>query len=151
MTTTDLFKWRMTDSNVGADLQRALFVRLGIPTPSQVTYRDHTQRISQGDGGIARHGFLNAEILWTKLTPCQAIILRTIVEDTKPDNGGTGFLYVTMKPLDGSTVQWMDIAGKADLGDIAPEAPIIGASGYIHSNILLKLNNITITDTDPTF
>ena len=77
--------------------------------------------------------------------------MRTIIEDTKPDNGGTGFLYVTMKPLDGSTVQWMDIAGKADLGDIAPEAPIIGASGYIHSNILLKLNNITITDTDPTF
>ena len=147
----DLFKWRMTHSNVAADLQRALLIRLGIPTPSQITYIDHTQRISQGDGGIARHGYLNAEILWTKLTPCQANVVRGIVEDSRAANGGNGYVYATIKPLDGSGIEWMDIAGKPDLSDLAPEAPIIGASGYIHSDILLKLNNITIISQNPTF
>jgi hypothetical protein len=151
MSYADIFKWRITDSSAAADLQRSLLVRLGIPTPSQSQYRDHSQRISQSEGGIARHGYNNVEVLWTKLTPCQADTLRDIVDNSKAAAGGTGFLYMTIKPLDGSGVKWMDVAGKADLSDIAPDAPIIGASDYIHSNIVLRLNNVTVTSTDPTF
>lgn len=149
MTTADLFKWRIANSY--AELTANLLVRFNIPTPSQVSYRNHSQRISQSEGGIARHGYQNIEILWTKLSPCQAKQVRDWVEASKIDNGGNGLLYVTIKPLDGSGVQWMDAAGRADLNDVAPDAPIIGASAYMHSNIVLKINNVTVLSNDPVF
>lgn len=150
--TADMFKWRITDNL--SDIQQAIMVRVGtngIPLPSQTQYRDHAVRVSQSEGGMARHGYRNFESLWLKLTPCQADDLRTIVDNTKPENGGSGLLYMTIKPLDGSNVDWMDISGKPDLSDIAPDAPIIGAVGYIHSNIKLRLNNVAVISTDPTF
>ena len=146
MAYSDLLKWRITDTL--ANLERSLFLRYGIPSPSQSQYKDHSQRISQGEGGMARHGYRNLEVLWLKITPCQADSIRDFVESAK---SGSGLLYMTVKPLDGTSVEWMDISGKPDLSDIAPDAPLIAASGYIHSNIKLTLNNVTIIDTTPTF
>jgi len=146
VTTSDLFKWRI--SNTLGGLTRNLFIRYGIPTPSQVQYKDHTKRVSQGEGGMARHGYRNLEILWLKLDPCQADTVRDFYEAAK---SGTGLLYLTVKPLDGRNVEWMDVSGKPDLSDIAPDSPIIGADGYMHSNIKLTLNNVTVITEDPTF
>ena len=146
MSTADLFKWRMTDTLV--DLERSLLVRYGIPTPSQVQYKDHTKRVSQSEGGIVRHGYRNLEVLWLKLDQCQADSVRDFYEAAK---AGAGLLYMTVKPLDGRNVAWMDVSGRPDLSDIAPDAPIIGARGYIHSNIKLTLNNVVVITEDPTF
>jgi hypothetical protein len=146
MAYSDMLKWRITDTL--ADLQRSLFLRYDIPSPSQVQYKDHSQRISQGEGGMARHGYRNLEVLWLKLTPGQADTVRDFVESAK---AGSGLLYMTVKPLEGTSVEWMDVSGKPDLSDIAPDAPVISASGYIHSNIKLTLNNVTVIDTTPTF
>ena len=146
MGTADLLKWRMTDTL--ADLERSLLVRYGIPTPNQVQYKDHAKRVSQSEGGIARHGYRNLEVLWLKLDTCQADTVRDFCEAAK---AGAGLLYMTVKPLDGTSVEWMDVSGRPNLSDIAPDSPIVGARGYVHSNIKLTLNNVTVITEDPTF
>lgn len=142
----DIFKWRIANSQAG--LTKGTLFANGIPTPSQSQYRAYTNKVPQGAGGTARHGNANAEILWTKLSPNQASCLRDFIEAAL---SGTGLLYLTIKPLDGSGIAWMDISGKPDLSDIAPDAPIIGADGYLHSNITLNLNKVVVLDTTPTF
>jgi hypothetical protein len=82
------------------------------------------------------------------LSPNQAADLKDLVDAAIAANG---LLYATIKPLDGSGVAWMDISGYPDLSDIAPDAPIIGADGYMHSNILLNFNNVTVISTSPSF
>jgi len=146
--TSDIFKWRI--ANTEADLPaNPLFVH-NVPSPTQIEYRDHTTRISQSEGGIARHGYINAKILWTKLTPNQASLIRDFVETAK---SGTGLLYMTINKLDGSadSYGWMDVSGRPNLSDIVPDQPIVGATGYLHSNVVLELNNITILDDTPSF
>ncbi len=141
----DMFKWRIAISQAG--LTKGLFVRHGLPTPSQSQFRDHTIRKKQGDGGTAKHGYANAEILWMKLSPNQASDLKDIVDSIT----ASGLLYMTIKPLDGSGIAFMDIYGKPELSDIAPDAPIVGADGYLHSNVMLTLNDAGILDTTPSF
>ena len=144
----DIFKWRI--ANAEADLPSNPLFSHGIPSPTQVEYRDHTTRISQSEGGVARHGYINCKMLWLKLTPNQATIIRDFVDDAK---SGSGLLYLTINRLDGSTsgYGWVDISGRPSLSDIVPDQPIVGASGYLHSNVLLEMSNITILDDTPSF
>ena len=144
----DIFRWRI--ANAEADLPANILFAYGIPTPTQIEYRDHTTRISQSEGGIARHGYINAKILWTKLTPYQATVIRDFVETAK---SGTGLLYMTINRLDGSTgtYGWIDLSGRPTLADIVPDQPIVGSTGYLHSNIVLELSNITVLDDTPSF
>lgn len=142
----DIFKWRIATTEAG--LLKGPFFRRGLPSPSQVQFRDHSIRVKQGEGATVKHGYKNAEILWTKLSPIQSREIRDLV-DFALDN--TGLLYVTIKPLDGTGVDWMDLSGKPNLSDIAPDAPIVGAEGYVQSDIILNLNSIVVLDTTPTF
>jgi hypothetical protein len=146
--TRDIFRWRI--ANTEADLPMNLLFTHGIPTPTQIEYKDHTTRISQSEGGIARHGYINVKILWTKLSPVQATIIRDFVETAK---SGTGLLFMTINKLDGSadSYGWMDISGRPTLSDIVPDQPMVGSTGYLHSNIILELSNITILDDTPSF
>ena len=145
----DIFKWRIATAE--ADLPMNPLFAHGIPTPTQIEYRDHTTRISQSEGGVARHGYINCKILWTKLSPNQATTIRDFIDTAKA--GATGLIYLTINKLDGtkSATGWADISGRPSLSDIVPDQPIVGATGYMHSNILLEVSNITILDEDPSF
>lgn len=144
----DIFRWRIANAEV--DLPMNTLFAHSIPSPTQVEYKDHTTRISQSEGGIARHGYINAKILWGKLTPNQAATIRDFVETAK---SGTRLLYMTINRLDGTTgaYGWVDLSGRPTLSDIAPDQPIVGSTGYLHSNIVLELSNITILDDTPSF
>lgn len=144
----DIFKWRI--ANAEADLPKNPLFAYNIPTPTQIEYVPWTTRISQSEGGIARHGYIHCKLLWTKLTPNQVTIIRDFVETAK---SGSGLLYLTINRLDGSSsgYGWADISGRPSLSDIVPDQPIVGATGYMHSNVLLELSNITVLDDTPSF
>jgi len=144
----DIFRWRI--ANAEADLPMNPLFAHGIPSPTQIEYKDHTTRISQSEGGVARHGYINLKVMWGKLTTSQASTLRTFVETAK---SGTGLLYMTINKLDGSASNygWVDISGRPTLSDIVPDQPIVASTGYLHSNIVLELSNITILDDTPSF
>ncbi len=145
----DLYKWRITNNL--STINKGRFVNYGIPTPSQCSFLDHAIKVAQGEGGIAKHGFQQLTVLWTKLSPNQAADLKDFIKAAHPTNGGNGLLYMTVKPLDGEGWGWYDVSGKPDLEPIAGDAPFVGADGYIHSNIILKLNNANIISTQPNF
>jgi hypothetical protein len=144
----DIFRWRI--ANAEADLPMNPIFAHNIPTPTQTEYKDHTTRISQSEGGVARHGYINFKAMWGKLSPTQANTIKTFVETAK---SGTGLLYMTINRLDGSSDSygWVDLSGRPTLSDIVPDQPIVGSSGYLHSNIVLELSNITILDETPSF
>jgi hypothetical protein len=142
-------RWRIATTEAG--LASNWFIGLGLPEPTQVEYNDHTTKNPQSEGGVAKHGYHNVKLLWTKLSPSQAWQIRSLVDSAIA--GATGTLFMTTTRLDGSNpgVDWIDISGRPDMSQITPEAPIIGASGYSHNNITLTLNNVTVINDPASF
>lgn len=118
-----------------------------LPPPTTATYRDHSQKFPQSDGGEARHGFRSVELTWNTLTPAQAYTIRRMVV-TVLSAGNP--LYLTINRADGTRPgnDWIDVFGRPRIPDIEPEGSIAGASGFYHRNVTLFVNNLTIVN-DP--
>lgn len=139
-------RWRIATTEAG--LASGWFIGLGLPEPTQIEYNDHSTKNPQSEGGTARHGYHGARILWRKMSVNQAYQIKNRVDAAIAS--ATGLLFMTIVRLDGSSpgADWIDISARPDMGPIAPEAPIIGATGYSHNNVVLNLNNITVVN-DP--
>lgn len=146
---TNRLRWRVATTE--AALSNNWFISLGLPEPTQIEYSDHTIKNSQSEGGTARHGYHTVKIMWSKLSPFQAWTLKNVHDNAKAS--ATGLLFMTVSRLDGSKpgVDWIDISGRPDIGPIAPEQPIIGANGYVHDNVVLALNNVTVLNDPASF
>jgi hypothetical protein len=134
--------WRIATNF--ANLNAGHFAYWKLPVPSMVTTRDHSVRASQGDGGVARHGFRNVSLLWNALSHSQGHTLRELV-----GSASSGILYATVYWTDGQS-RWVNLEGKADLSDLVPAPPFAGASGIIYENVTLSLNAVTIYSAAPT-
>lgn len=141
-----LYNWRISVDGVTWTALAAA----GIPVPSVASFRDHSARTPRAGGGVYRHGYQRAEILWQRLSRQQAWTLKTSYFDAV----GAGKLYMTIPRLDGwsGSYGWIDISGYPDLSDIEPVGPMLLVRGDVtHQNIVLTLNNVTIESTAPVF
>lgn len=127
------------------------FIARGLPEPSQVEFKGHTSKSPQSEGGVGRHGYLNVTLLWTKLTLSQANTLRDLYNDSVAQ--ASGLLFMSILRMDGTNPgkDWIDVSGRPDLSDIVADAPIIGARGFMVSNITLKLGNVAIVNDPASF
>ena len=122
----------------------ALFARK-IPKP-QTFYRDHSSRSSQGEGGEARHGYLNVSLLWDTLTASQASALKAVI--TAAQGQSSGLMYLTIRRTDATNgdTDWIDVSGR-------PLMPEFQSSndGRIFRNVELTINNLTILNDPSTY
>jgi len=146
---TNRLRWRIATTEAG--LANNWFIALGVPEPTQVEYKDYSVKNSQSEGGIARHGYRTIKIMWKKLSPFQAWTIKTMHDNAKAS--ATGLLFMTTLRLDASKPggDWIDISGRPDMGDIAPEQPIISANGYSHDTVVLTISNVTILNDPASF
>lgn len=135
--------WRIAVSE--AALPNGAFIARGIPTPTQIEYRDHSVRVEQSEGSEARHGYAQVSLLWLSLTPIQAYALRAIVEYAH-DNAGLS--YMTINRAFGNTIgdEWVDVRGRPRLSDIVPAPPLFGATNgsWMAQNVQLTLVNVVV-------
>lgn len=141
-------KWRLATTEAG--LPKGSLIPRGVPAPVQAPYRDFTTRVSRGPGGIAKHGYKNDELLWTRMSLLQRDVIKGLV-----DAVGFGLIYATVLPTEGTySGQWIDVSAYPSLEDQGPESPQSRVNGTVTlfiSNVVLRLNNITVLNTDPTF
>ncbi len=137
--------WRI--SSTEAQLVRGLFFAYGFPHPTSAPYRDYSVRASQSEGGQVRHGYKNVRLFWDVLTRPQALFLRNIIQEGLDD---AGFIYLTIDRANGTAggVDWIDVRGRPHMPDFDPSTPIVTATGIVHRNIELYVNNIFIVN-DP--
>lgn len=145
---SSIANWRIAVSEAALPLG-SLMAR-GIPTPTQIEYRDHSVRVEQSEGSEARHGYHQCTILWLSLTPAQAFAIRLAVEYAHA-NGG--LLYMTINRAFGNTIgdEWVDVRGRPRLSDIAPAAPLFGSTGgWLAENVTLTLVNVVVLNNPAT-
>lgn len=148
---SDDWKWRIAGNESFLISGKASMLARGIPAPTQAPFRAFTTRNARGPGGVSEHGHMNDEILWVRLTYHQYHVVRYIV-----DFVGSGLLYLTVPRTDGYTpgLQWVDISGYPSLEDGGPMQPMSGVHGNTPafiSNVLLKINNISVLNENPEF
>lgn len=138
---SSIVNWRIATTE--GLLPSGLFIARGIPTPTQIEYRDHSVRVEQSEGGEARHGYHVFSALWLSLTPEQSYYLRAITEFARTNSG---LLYMTVNRAMGAAIgdEWVDIRGRPRLSDIIPAAPIFASSGWMAQNIQLTLVNVVV-------
>ena len=132
--------WRIATTE--ADLVRGYFHTWGLPLHLKIRYRDYSQKIPQGAGWSARHGYENLELNWEVLTQFQARFLKNIIEDALDL---TGYIYLTVTPADGRS-KWIDVRGAPHVPDI--ESADHSMTGIHHTNVSLFVNNVVIIN-DP--
>lgn len=134
--------WRIAVSE--AALPNGAFIARGIPTPTQIEYRDHSVRVEQSEGSEARHGYAQVSLLWLSLTPAQAYAIRAICEFA---HAGTGLVWLTANRAFGNTIgdEWVDLRGRPRLSDIVPAPPLFGSTGgWMAQNVQLTLVNVVV-------
>lgn len=146
--TRHLWSWRIATTEAG--LTNGAFAARRIPIPVQGEPMDHTQKNSQSEGGVARHGYKTYKMLWPKLDIGQGGDLQKLVEDAK---SGTGELFLTVKWLDSSNsiLRFVDLKGRPDLSPLVPDPPMDGMGKPVYSNVVLNVSNITIVNDPASF
>lgn len=141
------YRFRLATSQAG--LVGANFFILGLPAPQVAFYNDHSATRPQAQGGMARHGYNNAQLLWTRLWVHEAAIIERAIETAEAAGGvGNGTLYLTLPKTLASPV-WIDISGIAIRPDwsnlVDPES-----EGRSYANVVLRLNNAAILNEPST-
>lgn len=136
--------FRLAASEAG--LAKGYLFAHGIPAP-QVEYRDHSVKVSQSDGGQARHGYKTVSLLWATLTREQGASLRAIVE------GAGSTIYASFPRGNGAGEGWdfIDVSGKPQMPDMAPDDTLAGRQTWIYQNVQLVINNLTIINQPASF
>lgn len=132
--------WRLS---AGATLTRQNLFALGLPPPNLPDYRTYTETLPQGQGGQTRQGYINIKILWDTLDYLQLRTLDRIVEAALT----AGTVYATVPKDDGSGLlnSFIDISGVPLPLEFEQ---VSNARGMVYSNVVLTINNITVT-SDP--
>lgn len=145
---TDM-NWRIATTEAG--LTRNVLISLGLPIPDVFTYSPYAEEVGVGGGAIKTHGYKSAEVLWRNLTPYQLFLLREFVDDARASS--TGELFMTVPLMDGTTIgmNWADVSARPFIENPTPHDPLVGSTGLMYRNVTLRLNNIVIENSDPTF
>lgn len=141
------YRFRIAGSEAG--LAGANFFIIGLPEPVAAIYNDHSATRSQGEGGLARHGYNLSTLLWTRLSLSQARILDTLIDTAEATAGkGNGVLFLTLPKTLAEGI-WIDVSGVAIRPDWAnlvdPQS-----EGRSYANIRLDLNNSLIVNEPST-
>jgi hypothetical protein len=136
--------FRLATSEAG--LTKGYLFTQGLPPP-QPDFNDYSVKVSQSDGGEARHGYQNVTLLWEALTRSQGARLRQLVEDSN------GTIYATFPRADGKSAGWdyIDVSGVPLIPDMAPSAVPQARGGWVYQNVQLVIRNITIVNDPASF
>lgn len=119
---------------------------LGIPEPTEWTYRPFSQRVSQSKGGEGIQGYKVLVLNWRDLSQFSLYILRTYIDSARA--ASPDLLYLTIPRADGTAPgrDWVDISGRVAWPDFQP-----GPKGHSGTNVVVRINNITIVNTPASF
>lgn len=138
--------WRLALSE--ATLDRGYLFLRHLPPPTNSVYKIFSGVSSQSDGGAVQHGYIQATLTWSILTPAQA---NRILRYVDVSLAGSGLLYATISKNNATGVgkHFIDIRGIAHPMDIEEEGMIVGSDlGMAYQNVRLFINNITVIN-DP--
>lgn len=142
-------KYRVASSLAGLATGH-FFVGNRLDQPQRVFFRPYSVQRLQRRGGEVRHGFSQTSLLWKDLLAPQVNFLWELITAVEVTDGvGNGTLFFTVPRVDASSsgVSWIDISGIV----IMPDFQISDFShGLIYTNILLKLNDVTIENEPST-
>lgn len=137
--------FRLAASEAG--LAKGYLFAMGVPPPTNLEYKDHSERVPQGEGGESRHGFHVLLWTWERLTLLQLKVICDIVFNS------SGLVYCSSPRSNGATegYGWVDAYGRPSLSDPSPVGPIASATGIIVGNVSLTLNNLIIVNNPASF
>lgn len=135
-----LLYWRLSATST---LTRKHFFALGLPPVNTPDYKPFSQLVPQSQGGQARQGYINIKMLWDSLDFFQLRTLNRIVEAAIT----AGTIYATVDKADatGFINSFVDISGVPSPLEFQP---IANARGVVYQNVILTINNVTVT-SDP--
>ena len=119
----------------------------GLPEPATIILVDHSVKQPQSTGGMARHGYHHASVIWERLTGTQANAIRALIETAEATYGqGNGTLWLTLPRTTGeeSGLDLVDISGKAHMPDLQP------ATVGLYTGVTLTINNVTVENEPST-
>ena len=138
--------WRIAITE--ADLEFGYLFALDIPPPTTPSFEDHSERIAQGQGGIATLGYARAEWLWTNVIPTTTFLIRDTVKQALLTANNR--IFITLDRSNGTKPgrDWIDVSAVPHIPVHQMGSPNSGASNAFHSQLTLVLNNIQIIN-DP--
>ena len=138
--------WRLALTE--AELEFGWLFTLDIPPPTTPTYEDYTERIAQGEGGVATLGYARAEWLWTNVIPTTTFLIKDLVRQALLFSDKRIFVTLDRSNGTGPGRDWVDVSAVPQLPTQTMGGPQSGASNAFHSQVTLVLNNIQIIN-DP--
>jgi len=139
------FGWRIATTEAG--LSTGWFFALKLTPPTNAPFHDYSVRVSHSEGGQARHGYNNVRLFWETLSRGQGNTLRTVLQASLDSSSKRVFMTIDRANGTGAGPDWIDISGKVHMPDFDP-SQFAGATGIVHQNVELFLNNVTIIN-DP--
>jgi hypothetical protein len=135
-------RWRIS---LTSSLSKGYFRNLGIPRPTEYTYKAYSEAVPQAQGGTSLQGYINMILIWARLSRSQLQILESF-----RSGAGTGLLYFTVDRSNGSAMgfDWVDISGFPGALEYSDEP---GSRGNIKTGCQLKINNVTVLNTPASF
>jgi hypothetical protein len=135
-------RWRIS---LTSNLAKGYWRNLGIPRPTEYTYRTYSQVVPQSQGGTSRQGYINMLLVWERLNRQQLAILESF-----RSGAGAGLLYLTVDRSNGSSYgfDWVDISCYPGSLEYAAEP---GSRGNVYTGTQWKLNNITTINVPASF
>lgn len=136
------YRFRIASTLAGLDTGANFFIR-GLPRPQMAQFNDHATRRSQAQGGVARHGYNTAALLFTRLSAAQARTLDALITAAEAAGGvGNGTLYLTLPRTLAASV-WIDVSGiveRPDWANLVDE----GSEGRSYANVRVNFNAVAI-------
>lgn len=132
--------WRISAT---ATLTNQNFIALGLPPVNTPDYKDYSDKLAQGRGGLAKQGYKNITLLWDYMDFEQFRTLNRIVDAAIT----AGALYLTFDKADGTGLanSFVDAHGTAQPVD---HTVVSNGRGIMYQNVTLVVTNITV-DADP--
>ena len=134
--------WRIS---LTSSLTKGYFRNIGIPRPTEYTYKTYSQVLPVSQGGSSQQGYINMVLVWDRLSRQQLMLLETF-----RSGAGASLLYFTVDRSNGSAggFDWVDISAYPGSLEYSDEAR---SRGNIKTGVQWKLNNITVLNVQASF
>lgn len=135
-------RWRIS---LTSTLTKGYFRDIGLPRPTEYTYRDYSELTPQSQGSEAKQGYINLLMVWERLSRFQLYLLETYY-----DGAAGGLLYFTVDRSNGSGAgfDWVDVSGYPA---VIQYAPMPKGRGNIVTGTQWRINAITVLNTPASF
>lgn len=141
------YKWRLALAE--ADLTKGSFANYGLPAPTTPDPRDHSQLVSQRDGGQAAHGFERVELLFERFSEQQMTQLGKLIVDARATSGVIYMTIWTGVGYDLNPPRWIDVFGRPHRPENIAPARAVGVKGQLwYDAVRWTVMNLTVVN-DP--